>query len=121
MGKKILFIEDEPDQIMVIKTRLEASGYEVITANDGATGLQLAKEEHPDLVLLDIVMPGMDGIEVCSRLRASEKTRDIPVIAITASGEKSMEDRCITAGCNYVVKKPYDSKRLLEIIGGLLK
>ncbi len=121
MGKKILFVEDEPDQVMVIKMRLEASGYEVITANDGLTGLKYVEDKRPDLVLLDIIMPGMDGIEVCKRLKANEKTKHIPVIAVTASGEEDLEKRCIEAGCSNVIKKPYDSKELLENIEWHLK
>ncbi len=116
MAKKILFIEDEPDQVMVIKTRLEANGYDVVTANDGLTGLKYATEESPDLILLDIIMPGMDGVEVAKRLKADEETKDIPIIVITASGEKAMEERCIKAGCEGVMRKPYDSKKLLEDI-----
>ncbi len=116
MRKKILFIEDEPDQVMVIRTRLEANGYEVITANDGLTGLQIAEDKTPDLILLDIVMPGMDGIEVCKRLKAGAKTKHIPIIAVTASGEKDLEERCIQAGCQNVVRKPYESQKLLENI-----
>ncbi len=121
MGKKILFIEDEPDQVKVIRARLEANGYEVITAYDGLSGLDLAKNKSPDLVLLDIIMPGMDGVEVCKRLRSDEQTKDLPVIAVTASGEKMLEERCYEAGCNNVIKKPYDSKILLESIDRILK
>lgn len=119
--KKILFVEDEPDQVIMIKTRLEANGYEVITANDGLTGLQYAEDKRPDLILLDIVLPGLDGVEVCKRLKANEKTKHIPVIAITASGEKALEERCSEAGCVDVIRKPYDSKELLKNIERYLR
>lgn len=121
MGKKILFIEDEPDQVKVIRTRLEANGYEVISANDGLSGLELAKKESPDLVLLDIIMPGIDGVEVCKRLRSDEQTKDLPVIAVTASGERTLEERCYEVGCNNVIRKPYDSTVLMESIEQIIK
>lgn len=118
---KILFIEDEPDQIMMVRLRLEKSGFEVVTAGDGKTGIKKAREEKPDLILLDIVMPGMDGFEVCRRLRGDAATKRIPVIVATAAGIDDLEHICVTAGADDCIRKPYDSQDLLKRINALLK
>lgn len=120
MGKKILFIEDEPDQIMMIKMRLEANNYEFVSAPDGEEGLKKAFEIKPDLVLLDLVMPKMDGYEVCRRLKKDPETSNIPILLITASGARDIEEKCIEAGANACIKKPCESKELLAKIKKLL-
>ena len=119
--KKILFIEDEPDQVMMISLRLEKSGYEVISSMDGEEGLQMAITEKPDLILLDVVMPGMDGFEVCRRLRKDPVTKHIPIISTTAAGMDDVEHQCMTAGADDCVRKPYDSADLLMKIQRLLE
>jgi len=87
MKKKILIVDDEPDFADMIKMRLEANDYEVVTANDGVEGLRKAEEENPNLILLDIMMPGMDGYEVLRRLKRGEGTQYIPIVMLTAKGE----------------------------------
>ncbi len=119
--KRILFIEDEPDQIVMISLRLEKNGYEVISAMDGEKGLQLAVKEKPDLALVDVIMPGIDGFEVCRRLRKDPATKHIPIISTTAAGMDDVEHRCITAGADDCVRKPYDSADLLMKIHRLLE
>ena len=114
--KKILFIEDEPDQIMMVSLRLERSGYEVISSSDGESGLKKALAEKPDLILLDVIMPGIDGLEVCRRLKKDPATQHIPVISTTAAGVDDIEHRCFAAGANDCVRKPYDSAELLAKI-----
>ena len=111
--KKILFIEDEPDQIMMISLRLEKSGYTVISSMDGEQGLKKAAAEQPDLILLDVIMPGMDGFEVTRRLRENPATKHIPIISTTAAGMDDVERQCIAAGADDCVRKPYDSADLL--------
>lgn len=118
--KTILFIEDEPDQIMMISLRLKKSGYVVIAATDGAEGLKKAVREKPDLILVDILMPGMDGFEVCRRLREDPTTKDIPIIATTAAGADDIEHQCRTAGADDCIRKPYDSLDLLTRIHQLI-
>ena len=121
MAKKILLIEDEPDQRMMVEIRLEAAGYEIIAAADGEEGLKKAYEGKPDLILLDIVMPKMDGYEVCKCLKENQDTRDIPIITITASGERELGEKCLAAGAEDVIGKPYDPKELVAKIKALLK
>jgi len=119
--KKILFIEDEPDQIVMISLRLEKNGYEVISSLEGEEGLQKAATENPDLVLVDVIMPGIDGFEVCRRLRKNPVTKHIPIISTTAAGMDDVEQQCISAGADDCVRKPYDSTDLLMKVRRLLK
>ena len=119
--KKILFIEDEPDQILMISLRLEKNGYEVLAALDGEEGVAMAKKEKPDLILADVIMPGIDGFEVCRRLRRDPITRHIPIISTTAAGIDDVEHQCISAGADDCVRKPYDSSDLLLKIKNLLE
>jgi len=119
--KKILFIEDEPDQIVMISLRLEKNGYEVISSLDGEEGVEMAIKEKPDLVLADVIMPGIDGFEVCRRLRKNPLTTHIPIISTTAAGMDDVEHQCITAGADDCVRKPYDSADLLMKIKRLLE
>lgn len=119
--KKILFIEDEPDQRLILSMRLKKGGFTVLEAEDGPKGLEMASKEKPDLILLDIIMPGIDGFEVARRLRKNPATHAIPIVAATAAGVDDVEHKCFTAGADDCVRKPYDSAELLEKIGRLLE
>jgi CheY-like chemotaxis protein len=118
--RKILFVDDEPDQVMMVSLRLQKSGYLVIAAVDGETGLKKAIEEKPALILMDVLMPGMDGFEVCRRLRKHHVTKSIPIIATTAAGVDDIEFQCRAAGADDCIRKPYDSADLLIKIRQLL-
>jgi len=118
---KILFVDDEPDQIMMISLRLQKSGYAVISAADGEEGLKKATEEKPALILLDMLMPGMDGFEVCRRLRKNSETKHLPIIATTALGADDIGSQCREAGADDCIRKPYDSADLLKKIRQLLE
>ena len=118
--RKILFIDDEPDQIMIVRTRLEALGYKVISALDGEEGLTKAAEERPDLILLDLVMPVMDGYEVCGILKKNRLTRDIPVVVITGFGTENAEEMFRHAKADGFIPKPYDTDKLVKKINSLL-
>jgi len=120
VAKKILFIEDEPDQIMMFKMRLEANGYKVITAMDGEEGLKKVFEEKPDIVLLDVIMPKVDGYEVCRRMKTSDVTSHIPILIISASGVGNAEERCLAAGADDYIRKPCESEDLLVKIKKLI-
>jgi len=119
--KRILVVDDEPGQVMVVSKFLKHNGYEVITANDGLECIAKAENELPDLILLDNVMPNMDGQTALGKLRASKKTKDIPVIMVTAlSDEENIASAQKGGAVEYVVK-PFDYTVLLEKIAKALK
>jgi len=119
--KRILVVDDEPGQVMVVSKFLKHNGYEVITANDGLECIAKSENELPDLILLDNVMPNMDGQTALGKLRASEKTKDIPVIMVTAlSDEENIAGAQKGGAVEYVVK-PFDYTVLLEKIAKVLK
>ncbi len=110
--KKILFIEDEVEQISILQERMKAIGYEFLSAINGEVGLKLANEIKPDLILLDIIMPKIDGYEVCRRLKENPETKNIPVIIITAWTAKDFEKMCLQLGAQRVITKPFNTKEL---------
>lgn len=114
--KKILIVDDEPLIRMMTESRLEASGYEVLQATSGMEAMKLLAETKPDLVLLDIVMPAMDGEEFCMKLKSNPDTTKIPVLILTASTRKDLHLKCLKAGAKAVILKPYDSNELLALI-----
>jgi CheY-like chemotaxis protein len=122
MAKKILVVDDEPHIVKLVSSRLEANGYEVIAASDGKEGIEKAKEEQPDLILLDIAMPKMTGHEVLKKLKEDKDTKSIPVIMIT--GRSGAEDivQCIADGgaVDYIVK-PYIAADFLKKINSALQ
>ena len=118
---KILVVDDEPGMVMVVSKFLKHNGYEVITAQDGLECISKSESELPDLILLDNVMPNMDGQTALVKLRASNKTKDIPVIMVTAlSDEKNIASAQKGGAVEYVVK-PFDYTVLLEKIAKALK
>jgi DNA-binding response OmpR family regulator len=119
--KKILVVDDEKDVLLTLEKRLTAEGYSVITTTKSTNAIALAKSQHPDIIILDIVMPGMDGGEVAAKLREHPLTRSIPVIFLTAllsKTEEYQENRMI--GSNITFAKPFDTEELLARINGLL-
>lgn len=121
MTKKVLVIDDETELVKAVTVRFKASGYEVISALDGKEGIGKAKEFKPDLVLLDIIMPKMDGYEVCKRLKNNADTKDIPILIFTAYDQQDLERKCILAGASVVIMKPFETTELLESVNKLLK
>lgn len=121
MGKKILVIDDEPELVKAVQIRLESNGYEVEVAYDGQVGLDKAKQVKPDLILLDIIMPKMDGYEVAKKLMAIPETENIPIVVFTASQQRDLEDRCRELGITTFVKKPFESTKLLELVNKVLQ
>ena len=120
MAKKILFIEDEPDQVVLVRARFEAGGYEFHSAPDGEKGLGKAQSLKPDLILLDVILPKIDGFEVCKRLKKNAQTKNIPVIILTAVGMKDAEKKAAECGAAAFFKKPYDSKELVKKVKELI-
>ena len=113
---KVLVVEDNFMNMMLVKEILEVKGYEIIEATDGAQALVMVKSERPDLVLMDINLPIMDGVAVMKALKKDESTSMIPVLALTASAMKGDAERFIGEGFDGYVAKPIDMKKLLESV-----
>jgi len=116
MAKKILVVDDEPHTMKMVVSRLKANGFDVITAENGVEGLEKAEKESPDLILLDILMPKMNGHETLSRLKESAETRSIPVIMFTAKGRVEDVERSSYAGAVDYIVKPFDPMVMLNKI-----
>jgi len=112
--KPVLYIEDNLHNRRLVRKILQAHGYMVVEAEDGAAGLKLVQELKPALVLLDIGLPGMDGLEVVARIKANAELRSIPVIALTASAMRGDRERFLTAGCDDYMSKPVQALELLN-------
>lgn len=113
---KILYVEDNDDNIYVLKGRLKRAGFEVIIATDGAQGVAMAASEQPDLILMDLSLPVIDGWEATRRIKAAPETRRIPVIAVTAHAMSGDREKALAAGCDEFDTKPVEMPRLLEKI-----
>ncbi len=118
--KKALVIEDHPDMLLILTYLLETMGFAVISANNGKEGVEKAIKEKPDLIFMDIMMPGMDGREATRRIRSNPEAKEIPILAATAITDKSQLRECIEAGCNGVIIKPFTAKDLQEKIQAVL-
>jgi two-component system cell cycle response regulator DivK len=110
---KILYVEDNEDNIYMLKKRLSRAGFTVIVATDGTQGVTMATSEQPDLILMDLTLPDINGEEATRRLKADPATKSIPVIALTANAMASDRERAIAAGCDEFETKPVDMPRLL--------
>ncbi|MGB8693132.1 MAG: response regulator [Steroidobacteraceae bacterium] len=117
---KILYVEDNEDNIYVLETRLKRHGHTVLIARDGATGVQLASTEQPDLILMDLSLPVLDGWEATRRIKAAPQTGHIPIIALTANAMAGDREKALVAGCDDFDTKPIDMPRLLEKMRALL-
>ena len=117
---RILVVDDYPENVRLLEAVLEPDGYEIVSATDGATALELALSAEPDLVLLDVMMPPPDGYTVCRRLRDQEETAVLPVIMLTAS-EGSEKTKAIEAGADDFISKPFNRDELLTRIRSLLR
>jgi CheY-like chemotaxis protein len=104
--KRILVVEDNETNMYLIRFMLKKSGYEVIEARDGASGVELAVKEKPDLIIMDIQLPDIDGLEATKRIRASEADGDIPIIALTSFAMTGDRERALAAGCTGYIEKP---------------
>ena len=114
--RTILLVDDEPEFVEMIQMRLEANGYNVETATNGEAGLRKAVEVNPRLILLDVMMPGMDGFAVLSRLRRNPATQYIPVVMLTARGEAKSIFRAQDRGATDYLIKPCEPKELLDLV-----
>ena len=116
---KILYVEDNDDNVYMLKNRLSRAGFTVIVATDGAQGLTMATSEQPDLILMDLTLPDIDGKEATRRIKADPATKSIPVIALTAHAMASDKEKALAAGCDDFETKPVEMPRLLEKIAAL--
>ncbi len=114
--KKILLADDEEDVKTIVEVFLQSKGFDVVTAFDGLSALDLVRTERPDLILLDVMMPVVNGFEVCTRLKSDPATRDIPIIMLSAMGQAESVDRGLAAGAADYMVKPFDPVQLLEMI-----
>jgi two-component system, cell cycle response regulator DivK len=112
--KKVLLVEDNEDNLVVYRTILEHVGYIVLEARDGEEGVRRARSDHPDLILMDISIPKMDGWEATQRLKADEATRAIPIVALTAHALEEDRQRAIEVGCDGYLAKPIEPRRVVQ-------
>jgi two-component system alkaline phosphatase synthesis response regulator PhoP len=119
--KKILLIDDEPELVKAIDIRLKSTGYEVSVAYDGRAGIHEAKEIKPDLILLDLIMPTMDGYSVAKILKDDPETKHIPIIILTASQREDLKTRCRELGVTSFIMKPFDTSDLLNMVNKILR
>jgi two-component system cell cycle response regulator DivK len=117
---KVLIVEDNPSNMTLAVFLLESAGHSVLTATDAETGLTLARDEQPDLILMDIQLPGMDGLKATILLKGDAATRAIPVIALTAQAMKGDEERILAAGCDGYIAKPVRYQEVLAAIAARL-
>jgi len=118
---RILVVDDEPDLVELVRHHLVREHYEVVTAGDGETGLAEARRRLPDLVVLDLMLPGIDGLEVCRRLRSDPRTTHIPIVMLTAKGEESDAVIGLSQGADDYVRKPFGMKELVARIATRLR
>ena len=111
---KILYVEDNPDNVYMLTRRLKKKGFELIIAGDGQEGIDKALEESPDLILMDLSLPTMDGWTATAEIKKIEEVKDIPIIALSAHAMPEHRDRAIEAGCSDYDTKPVDINRLLS-------
>ncbi|MEN6371446.1 MAG: response regulator [Armatimonadota bacterium] len=116
MARKILAVDDEKHIVRLVQVNLERQGYEVVTANDGKEALEKVKAEHPDLVVLDVMMPYMDGFEVLQNLRRDPATRDIPVIMLTAKAQDADVFKGWQSGVDCYLTKPFNPMELISFV-----
>lgn len=117
---RILYVEDNDDNIYVLKNRLGRAGFTLLVARDGAAGVAMATAERPDLILMDLSLPVMDGWEATRQIKGTPETRHIPVIALTSHAMVGEREKALAAGCDDFDTKPVELPRLLEKIRALL-
>ncbi|MFN4179213.1 MAG: response regulator [Armatimonadota bacterium] len=120
MKRKILVVDDEVAIVRVLRDRLETEGFEVLTAYDGLQGVEIAQKEQPDLIIMDITMPNMDGITAAKLLREKPETAHIPIVMLTARGQETDEQAGYQAGAIRYFTKPFSTRQLVREIRNIL-
>ncbi|MDR7035795.1 MULTISPECIES: response regulator [Methylobacterium] len=121
MTKRILIVEDTEDNRRILRDLLTVAGYDLLEATDGGSGVALALKERPDLVLMDIQLPVLDGYEATRRLKADPATRHIPVVAVTSYALSGDEGKALDAGCDGYVAKPFSPRKILALVREILQ
>jgi len=119
-GASVLVVDDDPEIVSMLSTRLAARGYKVSSAGDGHKALEMAKREHPDVMLLDVMMPGKSGWEVARALKQDAATQNIKIVMVTAIGEQVNEITSPLYGADAHIDKPFEFERLEKVIAGLV-
>jgi two-component system cell cycle response regulator DivK len=120
-ASRILVVEDDPDNRRIVVKVLSVDGYATLEAADGESAVALARREHPDAIIMDLAMPGVDGWEAARRLKADPATADIPIVALTAFALRGDEDRAREAGCDAYLSKPCRPQAIRDVVGRLLQ
>jgi two-component system, cell cycle response regulator DivK len=120
MTKRILVVEDQEDLRGILRDLLTSSGYEMLEAADGQAGVDKAKAEKPDLILMDIQMPVMDGYDATRQIKADPDLKPIPIVAVSSFAMKGDEEKARAAGCDHYITKPYSPMQLLKTVRCLL-
>jgi two-component system cell cycle response regulator DivK len=121
MSARILHVEDNPANRMIVRDLLEFRGYQVVDVMDGEEALAATERERPDLILMDIQLPRISGLEATRRIKAREDLRGIPIVAVTSFALSGDDQRAFAAGCDAYIAKPYKTRELLELIQRLLQ
>ncbi len=119
--KRVLLAEDHPGTIEVMQTELEVLGYEVLVAQDGQEAVEKAATESPDLIVMDIIMPKLDGFQATARIRENPRTKNIPILAATALARPGDREKCLESGCDGYIAKPFTHRQLGAAIDRLLE
>ncbi|MCG8566836.1 MAG: response regulator transcription factor [Desulfobacterales bacterium] len=117
----ILIVDDEEDIIELIQYNLKSEGYEILTATSGEQAIKIARQNHPDLMVLDLMLPGIDGLEVTQYLKNDDQTREMPIVMLTAKGEESDIVTGLEMGANDYISKPFSPRELVARVRGILR
>jgi len=116
MSARVLVVDDIPVNVRLLEAKLSAEYFDVVTAGSGAEALRVIGEQPPDIILLDVMMPEMDGFEAMRRIRAHEGWKDLPIVALTAKAMKGDREQCMAAGASDYVTKPVDAEELTRVL-----
>lgn len=120
MSKRVLVVDDEPNIVLSLEYLMEEAGYEVRTVSDGEAALKAVKEKVPDLILLDVMMPKLDGYEVCQRIRANPAWKDVGIIILTAKGREVDQEKGLAFGADDYVTKPFSTREVVRKVKKIL-
>jgi len=121
MSKKILIVEDNPQNMKVMQLTLRPLGHEIFEATDGEQGVEVARRERPDLILMDVQLPKMNGLDATRAIRSYDELKRTQIVAITAYARKADKDKAIAAGCDAYISKPINTRDVRGVVAGLMR